>query len=186
MDAQTQQLGLFEENEALTGASFSKCKKYRYALWRVWDKDMFGVMAAFIMFNPSVAGEIENDPTVRRCMSFAKRWGYSGIYIVNLFAYVTSDPADLDTVKDPIGPINDATLNELKLKGNNVDVIFAWGAKPKYIKRMKEVNRMFPHAKCIRLTKDGYPEHPLFLPGYLSPIDFEWKIEIQTKNNFSL
>ena len=80
------------EFDLKTGAIFSRCKNYRYALWRNWDDLKPDVM--IIGLNPSTADEKENDPTIVRCIKFAKSWGYGGVCVTNLFAYcakVTSD-----------------------------------------------------------------------------------------------
>ena len=66
---------------------------HRYTLRRNWIGDE-GVVN-FIMLNPSTADDNFDDPTIRRCVGFAKRWGYSGISVTNLFAYRATDPNDL-------------------------------------------------------------------------------------------
>ncbi|MCB0280523.1 MAG: DUF1643 domain-containing protein, partial [Calditrichaeota bacterium] len=85
-----------------SGARFSRDRRYRYALWRTWADGNDSVL--FIGLNPSQADEKENDPTIRRCISFAQDWGFSGCIVVNLFAYCTAYPGELKTIADPIGP----------------------------------------------------------------------------------
>jgi hypothetical protein len=93
-----------------TSASFSACRRYRYALWRNWA-DLFpntGGSVMFIGLNPSTADEthadeIHDDPTIRRCIAFAQAWGFQELYMTNLFAYRTTKIADLLTQTDPIG-----------------------------------------------------------------------------------
>lgn len=65
------------------GAEFSECRKYRYVLWRRWDWKGYGNQVMFIGLNPSTADETEDDPTIRRCIRFAKDWGYSGLLMMN-------------------------------------------------------------------------------------------------------
>ena len=65
-------------------AELSDCKRYRYVLYRTWDKNKREVM--FIGLNPSTADEINDDITIRRCISYTKQWGYGGIIMSNLFA----------------------------------------------------------------------------------------------------
>src|SRR4051812_38069896 len=113
---------LFEEDN-LNGAIFSSCRKYRYALYRIWDESKPLVM--FIGLNPSTANESKNDPTIRRVITFAKQWGYGGVYMMNLFGLVSPYPKDLLNSVDPIGE-NDIYLKQMKEKCS--DVIFAWGA----------------------------------------------------------
>lgn len=81
-----------------TGAEFSPCKTYRYALWRRWS-DAPPVL--FVMLNPSTANESQDDPTIRRCISFAKQWGHGGIIVGNLFAFRSPYPTDLSNSHRP-------------------------------------------------------------------------------------
>ena len=82
-------------------AKFSACRKYRYALWRTWDESKPYVM--IIGLNPSTADENKNDPTITRCINFAKSWGYGGVCVTNLFAFRATVPSDMKTSNDPIG-----------------------------------------------------------------------------------
>lgn len=75
-----------------TGANLSECRRYRFSLWRIWDEAL--PYALFIGLNPSTADETANDPTITRCINFAKDWGYGGIYMANLFAYRATDPSE--------------------------------------------------------------------------------------------
>ena len=93
-----------------TGARFSVDRRYRYALWRVWDRSR-GV-CNFLLLNPSIADEVTNDPTSERCERRARRWGFGGLIVTNLFALCATDPAGLRRVADPIGPENDAAILE--------------------------------------------------------------------------
>jgi hypothetical protein len=104
-----------------SGAVFSECRTYRYMLWRRWKEDKqvtgFGPdaiefdspshMVAFIGLNPSTADETQDDPTIRRCIGFAKSWGFRGMMMLNLFAFRATDPKDMKAAADPIGPDND-------------------------------------------------------------------------------
>ena len=93
-------------------AVISKCSKYRYSLSRQWNKEKEKVL--FIMLNPSKADDKIDDPTVRRCISFAKNWGFGGLMIGNLFAYRTTYPKELFKTKNPKGKDN---LKFLKKNG---------------------------------------------------------------------
>ena len=104
-------------------AKLSDCRKYRYALWRTWDAEKPFVM--FIGLNPSTADETEDDPTIRRCINYAKDWGYGGLCMVNLFAFRATEPNDMKNAIDPIGPENDEWLKNLS-KDAGV-IIGAWG-----------------------------------------------------------
>jgi len=85
--------------------------KYRYFLARRWGST--GKTVAFIGLNPSTADATLDDPTIRRCVGFAKFWGGSALHMVNLFALRSPTPASLRVASDPIGPQNDAWLTRV-------------------------------------------------------------------------
>lgn len=154
-----------------TGAIFSECRKYRYALWRVWEDSKPFVM--FIGLNPSTANEETDDPTIRRVKRFAWDWGYGGVYMMNLFAWVTPDPFELKSVPDPIGKNND-WLKKISRSCN--EVIFAWGSFDEAKARSKEVTVMFENSKALVINKDGSPRHPLYVRADTKPILFNSQI----------
>ena len=69
--------------------------------------------AMFIGLNPNKADEILDDPTIRRCMTFAQAWGYDALCMTNLFAFRATKPTDMLAALDPIGSENDKHLVEL-------------------------------------------------------------------------
>ncbi|GAL83447.1 hypothetical protein MYP_674 [Sporocytophaga myxococcoides] len=147
-----------------SGAIISTCKNYRYRLWRIWDKSKPFVM--FIMHNPSTADESEDDRTIKRCVNFAKSWGYGGIYVGNIFAYRSTKPEVIKQVIDPIGPDNNKHLTEMLQKCQIV--IAAWGNHPKTeSKPLKgiDIGKFY----YLSLTKTGNPRHPLYLKMNLKP-----------------
>src|SRR4051794_22888220 len=89
---------------------FSDCRKYRYVLWRDWTDLLIGDQgyAQFICLNPSTADEVQNDPTIRRCIQFAKDFGCSALCMTNLFAWRDTDPKAMMKVPEPVGPDNDS------------------------------------------------------------------------------
>ncbi|MCU7816788.1 MAG: DUF1643 domain-containing protein [Candidatus Thiodiazotropha sp. (ex Rostrolucina anterorostrata)] len=87
--------------EADIGAVLSPDRDYRYSLWRIWQPD--DPYALFIGLNPSTADEYENDPTIRRCIRFAKDWGFGGLYMANLFAIRATKPKIMKAHHAPIG-----------------------------------------------------------------------------------
>ena len=105
--------------EGLSGATLSKCRKYRYVLLRVWDKSLPHIM--FIGLNPSTANETQNDPTILKCIQYCKRWGYGGFYITNLFAYRSSSPDILKKSKKPIGLKNDYWILKTAKSAEKID-----------------------------------------------------------------
>lgn len=140
---------------------------YRYNLWRLWDDRPHAV---FIMLNPSTADASEDDPTIRRCMGFARSWGYGGICVVNLFAYRSTDPRALASVPDPVGPRNDQQI-DATLGGADL-VVAAWGAhgtlgaRSATVRALVEKHRPLYH---LGLTKNGSPRHPLYLRSDTQP-----------------
>ncbi|MHC4397425.1 MAG: DUF1643 domain-containing protein [Planctomycetota bacterium] len=145
----------------IKGAQFSKCRQYRYALWRTWQEGDGHV--TFIGLNPSTADETEDDPTIRRCIGFAKRWGFGGINMVNLFAFRTTDPNNLKKVDDPVGDQNDRFLSMYcDPVGLNVA---CWGSRGAFIDRGKKVIELLgtENLSCFGLTKNVQPRHPLYL-----------------------
>ena len=157
-------------SELANGATFSRDGRYRYHLWRSAQRQGAGSVA-FIMLNPSTADEKNDDPTVRRCIAYAKAWGYQRLDVVNLFALRATDPKALTKVEDPVGPKNDEiierTMNDASL------VVAAWGVHGALHGRDDDVIRMgVPTSKFhyLRFTKGKHPAHPLYLPSTLKPI----------------
>lgn len=159
--------GLFDCEPAVeSDAKISDCGNYRYWLTRIWDRSK--PLLIWVMLNPSIADADADDPTVRRCIAFAKAWGYGGIIIVNLYALRSTDPKALWKHPDPIGPDNDLELDTAAYRG--AMVMLAWGANaPK--ERATEVARILWNACLaaeIRIavlgwTKAGAPRHPLYV-----------------------
>ncbi len=149
------------------GAVFSECKKYRYALWRIWDESKPKIM--FIGLNPSTANESDNDPSIRRVIRFANDWGYGGIYMLNLFAIISSDPKVILSCSDPIGENDDYLVGYAAL---SKDVLFAWGSFPEAQERAKQIISWFPGSVCLGLNKNGSPKHPLYIPAKQSQVNF--------------
>ncbi len=153
-----------------SGAEFSPCGRYRYTLWRTWDADAPLVM--FIMLNPSTADATRNDPTIRRCIGFARDWGYGGVRVGNLFAWRTPYPEVLRSVVDPIGRDNDSALRELAEEAELV--IAAWGVHGAWQGRAQAFRQAFPRPlHALGITKAGEPAHPLRLRRTCRPFPME-------------
>ncbi len=149
-----------------SGAIFSSCRKYRYALWRNWSESK--PCAMIIGLNPSTADEKENDPTIIRCMNFAKSWGYGGVYVANLFAYRATFPSEMKSCDDPIGKENDVWL--YKLANEAAIIVAAWGNGGSYLNRSEEIMAKLLNLYCIKMNKSGEPAHPLYLKADLMPV----------------
>lgn len=155
-------------------ARLSKNGRHRYSLTRTWASANKGAKKlVFIMINPSTADGLTDDNTIRRCMNFARTLGYKGIAVLNLYSFRTKDVEILRKAKTPTNLRNDQQLQLVSQLREIYDVCFAWGNKPFASKRIAEVEKLFPNAFCLRKTKDGYPEHPLFLPGNLKLIPYK-------------
>lgn len=147
---------------------------YRYWLTRRWGQSDDQIVN-FVMMNPSVADASVDDPTIRRCIGFARSWGYGGLVVTNLFALRSTDPMELYHVDDPVGPLNDEYI--ARWAGGADLVVAAWGALGVMKGRSAEVlydlrkRGIVPHA--ISMTKGGHPGHPLYLPKILRPVPME-------------
>ncbi len=136
------------DNFSNTGAMFSKCGKYRYRLWRVWDRKL--PLAMCIGLNPSTANANKNDQTINYLEKMLAKLGYGGFYMMNLFAWISSKPEDLLTCPDALGD----NENELKVVEDLCDdVIVCWGNFKQATNRIKEVLPDYPNAKCFGVNK---------------------------------
>lgn len=158
---------------ASSGAVFSDCRRYRYALWREWGgpgaRNERGVPQMVVIgLNPSTADETEDDPTIRRCIGFAKREGWGKLVMLNLFAFRATDPKAMFAATDPVGQfINDTVIQMYASDPNTARVIAAWG-KHGTPERVSEVCSFFRTIYCLGRNKDGSPKHPLYLPASAS------------------
>lgn len=153
-------------------AVLSDCGTYRYLLTRTWDETQPAV--GFIMLNPSTADANEDDPTIRRCVGFAKAWGYGGIKVRNLYALRSTDPKALRSHADPHGPDN---YKYVEAAVDDALTICAWGANADPIDSRGLIDALLgwggkPHH--LGLTKGGFPKHPLYLRADTTPIPF-WR-----------
>lgn len=125
------------------------------------------------MLNPNRADEVSDDPTIRRCIGFAKSWGFGGLEVANLFAYRAKTPSLLRQVEDPIGQENDRAI--LKLTERVETIVLAWGNWGTLKGRDRGVIQLLnshPTLYCLGITKLGQPRHPLYLKGNSRLIEF--------------
>lgn len=189
-----------------SGAQISPCGKYRYRLWREWrlgnstQWDMWTeddgspaldgsghqigepLSCVFVMLNPSTADGEQDDPTIRRCVAYAKAWGYDRMEVVNLFAWRATDPKELlavDADDDPVGFENDKAIQKA-IFGAGI-VVCAWGVTGCHLGQDETAlgwiadavevmsdEREIP-VTALKLTKEGFPAHPLYLASHLRP-----------------
>lgn len=160
------------------GAVFSPCRSYRYVLWRGIAQLMRkpGCLSTcnFIMLNPSTADEVKADPTVTRCLGFAEGWGFERLVVTNLFAWRSTDPHEMKTKVDPVGPQNDDHIIDCAQHADLV--VCAWGndgahrSRAQHVVRLLRANRVRPRALKFN-GNTGQPTHPLYLKKDLTPVE---------------
>ena len=146
-------------------AIISACGNYRYELKRIWDNDKPWVL--FVCLNPSTADAKQEDNTSRVCINYAKRWGYGGLVIANLFAYRSTDKTALYRIADPVGPENDEHLQRLSKQA--VETVCAWSDAGAFMARDTAVLPLLKSPKCLTKLKSGRPGHPLYKSKDLTP-----------------
>lgn len=157
---------LFEADPTTpTAATISECGTYRYDLQRWWDDSLRACV--FVMLNPSTADASRDDPTIKRCVGFAKAWGFGGLAVVNLFAFRATSPDDMKAAADPVGPDNDRHIRRWAEQAGGV--VAAWGTHGVHRGRDREVRallgRVGVSVSHLGLTNGGHPKHPLYLPA---------------------
>ncbi len=161
--ARAARFGIDPEQSRPAGARIDSSGRYRYSLWRIWDAAQPGVL--FILLNPSTADARRDDPTLRRCVGFARQWGFGGVSIVNLFALRSAAPRDLRNAADPVGPRNDGAIVAARRAATLA--VAAWGNDGAWQRRDEAVLallRPFGELFCLGRTARGAPRHPLYLP----------------------
>ena len=129
----------------------------------------------FVGLNPSTADAAVDDPTIRRCVRFAKDWGFGGILMLNVFAYRSTDPNRLRVVEDPVGPMNDQAFAFFRMKPGLI--VAAWGSKCPPEREREVLDLIWRPVYALGKTKIGRPRHPLYLRADTDP-----KIFWQPKN----
>ena len=158
-------------------AIISDCNKYRYELHREWDKKKGKVL--FIMLNPSTACGVTDDLTTIRCINFAKKWGYGGIMIGNIYPFRAKRPKDLRKWIKGYGDLYN--FNKCEDNKNHVYdmaqqadlIVCAWGCNykggiPDWVEELGDLH-------YLELCDDGItPKHPLGnLSKDLVPIEYK-------------
>lgn len=156
----------------LPTAEFSPCRTYRYLLRRRWSA---APPVGFILLNPSTADETQDDPTIRRCVGYAKAWGAGGLVLGNLFGLRSTDPRALRSAADPIGPGNDEALFSMVHHEVAGTIICGWGSHGAYLSRGADTVRRLKEWRvtpmALTMTAGGEPGHPLYLRADLKPFE---------------
>ena len=164
------------QSARLSGANISPCNRYRFRLWRFWGNR--SNLALFIMLNPSTADALLDDPTIRRCIGFARAWEHGGVEVVNLFAWRVTHPDLLEPARragnDIVGPQNDEVILAAARRARRV--IVAWGAHAAARERGPRALVALVRAAIpmhhLGLNGDGSPKHPLYLSKATTPEPF--------------
>jgi hypothetical protein len=170
-----------------TGAEFSEPDRvYRYRLWRRWAD---GPMLMVIGLNPSTADERDNDPTIRRCIGYAKAWGFAGLEMLNIFSYRATDPKALrewcsglskdESFSETVHNLGAIANTSWEVTAQNGAILAAWGQWGHLSGRGRSVKNYLAYragwgqgSACLGLTKSGEPRHPLYLRADAAPIPF--------------
>jgi hypothetical protein len=154
--------------EIKTSAVLSDCRKYRYRLDRWWSDRP---RVAFVMLNPSIADEVDNDKTINRLIGYARDWNLGGFTVANLFAWRETYSGELRKVAEPIGANNDEFI--LNVARSCCATVVGWGAKGGNLNRDTHVMQLLKsngiQPLAFELTKDGFPRHPLYLLKTATP-----------------
>lgn len=165
------------------GAILSSDGVYRYRLWRTWDSA--GPVMIWVMLNPSVADARVDDPTIRRCVGFARREGCGGIEVLNLYALCATDPTALVGHRDPEGPDNMVHWWSVLGAYGTAHLVVGWGAfqhrdllRPKGLEMLAALQ---DEARCLGTTKAGAPRHPLFVAADAPLVPFEGPARVSAR-----
>jgi hypothetical protein len=151
------------------GARFSRCRRWRYLLWRRWSG---GPVANFLMLNPSTADEVKLDPSCTRARNYAEQWKFGALVVTNLFGWRSTDPNAMKAARDPVGHGNDSAILEAARSAELV--VCAWGNHGLHRDRAQYVVSYLRKAgvrlHALRFNDSGQPAHPLYLPAFLKPV----------------
>jgi len=159
------------------GAIFSADRKYRYALWRVWNPNKSLLLG--IGLNPSKADSIIDDPTITRLMRRSGYLGFGGFLMANLYAYVSTVPRVLLEDGDHVGELTDYYLQKLITLSERQ--LCCWGSFKPVINRAPQVYKMLSNPYCLSINSDGQPKHPLYVGYDTEMVPYKFTVESQEK-----
>lgn len=166
-------------------AMFSGDRVYRWKLWRRWEAGKPELVV--IGLNPSTADETNDDPTVRRCMGFARTWGYGRLLMLNLFPFRAKSPqalaswyagplalhARLDSLTENARHIMDEGI---RVQAAGGAILAAWGSHGALLGQCDNLSALMDsyglRVACLGITQAGEPKHPLYLRADTKPIAY--------------
>ena len=157
------------------GAVMSADRRYRYELRRLVDATGYGEIVWY-MLNPSTADERENDPTIRRCLDFSRRWGFRSLRVVNLVPLRSANPSTVVRAYrgPPFGGDYFTNMSYQERAVEEADaVVLAWGSHgddldgESFMERAQELS---DEVWVLGWNRDGTPRHPLYVKADTKPI----------------
>ncbi|MDC1034524.1 DUF1643 domain-containing protein [Flavobacteriaceae bacterium] len=152
------------KNNIVRKVKLSLDKKHRLMLSRHWNLKNPSLL--YIMFNPSIADDKIDDPTIRRLISFSKTFNYGGFYVANLYTYITPNPKIIDT---SVGVKKNNLKIIMNLTNKVEDIVYAWGNS---IVEPRELRNLITSPLCFGKNTNGSPKHPLYLSSKSKLIKF--------------
>jgi hypothetical protein len=155
-------------------AEFDALRQNRFILRRTWNPLIPKV--GFCLTNPSKAGESIDDPTSWKLQTYGRLWGFGGIVLVNAFSWCATDPKELHgRVESPETVL--LNWDYIAEAANTCEVIVCgWGRNGTIDGRAQKIRSLLlpwaPKIKALRFIAGNEPEHPLYLPAKLKPIDY--------------
>ncbi|MDD2266936.1 DUF1643 domain-containing protein [Sulfuricurvum sp.] len=156
---------MIKEEIIYASAEFSDDKLYRYWLKRVWDEDK--EIGVFIALNPSKATELKCDQTICNITNLALQWDWGGFYLLNLFAFRSTEKKLMLINQNPIGEKNDEMIEAICKRSNNI--VLSWGEeKPKLVKdrasKVKQIlNNINRNVLCLSENAGSGYQHPCII-----------------------
>lgn len=118
------------------------------------------------MLNPGTADAEIDDPTIRRCIGFAKREGCGALRVENLFAWRATKPDEMFAQADNAIGATDTAIREAARAADG-PIIAAWGGDRRAEGRAREVTEVLDKLgvklMCLGTTNSGAPRHPLYV-----------------------
>jgi len=136
-----------------------------YAVQRSWAGNTKKLCV--IGLHPSTADPDEDTDLIRRAINFAKSYGFSGVVIVNLFAYRTNDFGTIETMEALAKAVGPKNLKTIKGAASKCDGVFAmWGEGGNHADRARMTSRMLINELgyvVMHNSGQATPEYPLIL-----------------------